>query len=155
MLKLITTMLASIMMLAFSSGTSNAQANPAFPFVFDPAVVGAAYSPVCLAPRLHGGICYWWTDLTAIAGATRNSATFRVYKRSKICMDTLSAATGATVQIKEWITPAIASPVYSITPSSATLDGSDCVWLHKGEYWLEVTTSVADKTVVSLREVPE
>lgn len=153
MSKSILSLLVAFGLLALTGGQAKAQADPSFPFVYDPASVGLDYTTVCQAPRMHGGLCFWWSDLTAIAGATRSSATFRVITRSKLCMD--SAAAGASVQVKEYVTPSTANPIYSVTPTPAVLNGTDCLWLSKGEYWLEATTSGTDKLAVSIREIPE
>jgi hypothetical protein len=139
-----------------TAGVSTALPNATYPLISDPGDIGIGYSSVCTALRLNNGVCYWWLHSTSASQAgPLNSDTFRILKRTKVCMDTVSSTTSGAVQIFEWVTPSSSSPVYSISPVAAVLDGTDCVWLARGEYWFEGTPSTVDKLVVSLREVPE
>jgi len=156
MRKIFVTLLSALgLLVGVSEQAFSQNADPAFPFVYSTDSVGLDYSTPCLATRLHGGICYWWAPVSGV-DPSRESATFRVVNRAKICMD--SDSTSATVQVVEYVTPSAAVPtigVYKIVPGAGLLNGTDCLWLSKGEYWLRGTASAVNKTVVSLREVPE
>lgn len=142
--RIIVSLLVALSHVALISGAAYAAPDATKPLVSDAAAINVAYTPVCLATRLNNGICYWWA---AGDSATHSSATFRVVNRVKVCLD--SASLSATVQVKEWI----AEGTYSVTPTSAVLDGTDCLWLSKGSYWFEASQSSA-VSAVSIREVP-
>ena len=130
-------------LLSLVPGSALGAADPAKPLISNAADVGVDYAPKCVNLRASGGRCFWWNAANT-AGA---SATFSLRGRTKVCMNDVGVA---EVQINEVITPTA-----SIAPAAAILDGTDCLFLYAGVYWLEISTQdplLAGPLVVSLVE---
>jgi len=129
-------------MLFLAPGSAFGVADPAKPLISNAADVSVDYAPKCTNLRANGGRCFWWNAANT-AGA---SATFSIRGRTKVCMNDVGVA---VIQINEVITPTV-----SLAPPAAILDGSDCLFLYAGVYWLEISTQDASvgPLVVSLVE---
>lgn len=129
-------------LLSLVPGSALGAADSTKPLISNAASIGANYAPKCVNLRASGGRCFWWNAANT-AGA---SATFSLRGRTKVCMNDVGVA---VIQINEVITPTA-----SIAPAAAILDGSDCLFLYAGVYWLEISTqdSSVGPLVVSLVE---
>jgi len=134
-------------LLSLVPGSALGAADPTKPLISNSSSIGANYAPKCVNLRASGGRCFWWNAINS-AGA---SATFSLRGRTKVCMNLIGTPV-VEVQINEVIAPG--SPVVSIAPPAAILDGTDCLFLYAGVYWFEISTvsGTAGDLVISLVE---
>lgn len=116
--------------------------------------IGTGYTNPCVSLRNNGGTCYWYA---ASGSGTISSGLFGVSGRTRVCMDTLSGngTNQGSIQVNQMIGPkSSGTDKYFVTPTSATLDGTDCIFLYTGNYWLEATQGLV-RIAVELTEVRE
>ena len=112
--------------------------------------INVSYSNSCGSLRNNGGTCYWYA---AAGSGTVDSALFTISRKTRVCMDTLSGGSnGGEIQINQMIGPKSSSGSYFTTPTSATLDGTDCIFLSSGNYWMSATQGTVE-IAVQLQEV--
>lgn len=150
-MKLIKSGLLAFVLVTICSTMSLADPDAARPLINRSNDIGFGYTNTCPSLRNNGGTCYWYA---AAGSGTVDSGLFTISRRTRVCQDTLSGGSNAgSIQVHQMIGPYNAGlPFYFTTPTSATLDGTDCLFLHSGSYWMTATQGAA-RIAVQLQEV--